>query len=110
MMEARLDKVQEMFGRMRNDGLDTSAPLQWGYFFVNKSSDILDELAAQLKEFDYRKESLHQSEDGTWVLQLSKIETHTPESLHARNEKFNSLVKDWDIDLYDGWDVGRVPA
>ena len=29
-MEARLETVQEMFQRMQSDGLDTSAPLQWG--------------------------------------------------------------------------------
>src|SRR6267143_554285 len=106
-MEARLDKVQEMFGRMHNNGLDTSAPLQWGYFFVNESPGVLEELAVKFEEFGYRQESLHQSDDGAWVLQLTKIETHTAESLHARNEKFNALVGDWGIDLSDGWDVGR---
>lgn len=106
-MEARLDTVQEMFQRMQSDGLDTSAPLQWGYFFVNDSPAVLEELAAKFEEFGYRKESLHQADDGDWVLQLSKVETHTPESLHARNGKFNALVADWGIDLYDGWDVGR---
>jgi Regulator of ribonuclease activity B len=109
-MDARLDTVQEMFSRMHGDGLDTSAPLQWGYFFVNDAPALLEELAVQFEEFGYRKESLHQSDDGAWVLQLSKVETHTAESLHARNEKFNALVDDWGIDLYDGWDVGRPSA
>ena len=109
-MDARLDTVQEMFSRMHGDGLDTSTPLQWGYFFVNSAPALLEELAVQFEEFGYRKESLHQSDDGAWVLQLSKVETHTAESLHARNEKFNALVDDWGIDLYDGWDVGRPSA
>jgi hypothetical protein len=109
-MDARLDTVQEMFERMRGDGLDTAAPLQWGYFFVNESPSVLEELGVKFEEFGYRNESLHQSDDGAWVLQLSKIETHTAESLHARNEKFNALVDDWGIDLYDGWDAGRPSA
>jgi hypothetical protein len=58
-MDARLDTVQEMFERMQGDGLDTSAPLQWGYFFANESPGVLEELALQFEEFGYRKASLH---------------------------------------------------
>jgi hypothetical protein len=109
-MDARLDTVQEMFSRMHGDGLDTSTPLQWGYFFANNAPALLEELVVKFKEFGYRKKALQQSDDGGWVLHLSKVETHTDESLHARNEKFNALVDDWGIDLYDGWDVDRPSA
>jgi len=61
-----------------------------------------------LEDVGYHFEELHETEDSQWVLQMSKAEIHTPESLHNRNLKFNGLVEEWGIGLYDGWDVGKI--
>jgi hypothetical protein len=104
-MDADLDRTKKMFAKMAADGLDISVPLRWGYFLFNLTPEPLAELSEELREFGYACLSLHQSDDGQWVLQVAKTEIHTAESLHRRNEKFNELVAARNIDLYDGWDV-----
>jgi Regulator of ribonuclease activity B len=107
-MNSDLETAAEVFKRMHGDGWDTSSPLKWGYFFFHSSRDPLLELRKALEDVDYHFEELHETDDSEWVLQMSKAEVHTPESLHKRNLKFNELVEQWGIDLYDGWDVGKI--
>lgn len=107
-MKCELATVTAMFEQMHADGVDTSSRLKWGYFFFHSSVAQLVELRTALEKVDYQFEELHETEESEWVLQMSKAEVHTPESLHKRNLKFNDLVTQWDIDLYDGWDVGRI--
>jgi hypothetical protein len=108
-MDPNLDRTKEMFARMASEGLDVSVPLQWGYFLFHSVPEPLAELSLEMQQFGYSYESLHQTDDGEWVLQLAKTEIHTPESLHRRNVKFNELAESRGIDLYDGWDVS-VPG
>lgn len=105
-MNADLDQNIEMFERMAATGWDTMQPLRWGYFFMDSSEAPLSAIERILDGEGYRLESVHQAEDGTWVLQMSKVETLTPETLHARNVEFNQLAKSCGAELYDGWDVG----
>jgi hypothetical protein len=53
-------------------------------------------------------ESLHEADDKSWVLQVSKSEVLDPEKLHKRNISFNQLAEYCEVELYDGWDVGKV--
>jgi hypothetical protein len=104
-MEADLERTKEMFAKMVSEGLDVSLPLRWGYFFFHSVPEPLGELSQEMQQFGYSCGSLHETDDGQWVLQLCKTEVHTPESLHRRNGKFNELAASREIDLYDGWDV-----
>ena len=63
---------------------------------------------AELSEYGYSVQELHQSDDGMWVLQISKTEILHLEKLHRRNIAFNELADYCNVSLYDGWDVGRV--
>jgi len=83
--------------------------LQWGYFLFHDTPEPLESLSEEMREFGYSAVSLHQADDGQWVLQLAKTEIHTPETLHRRNMKFNELAAMRGITLYDGWDVS-VPG
>ena len=108
-MEADLERLREMFAIMEADGLDVSIPLRWGHFVFHSLPEPLAQLAPEMEQVGYSCESLHEDDDGQWVLQLSKTEIHSAESLHRRNLKFNDLVASRGLDLYDGWDVS-VPG
>ena len=108
-MDADLDRTKEMFASMTADGLDLSVPLRWGYFLFHAVPEPLAELSRDMAKLGYSYVSLHETEDGEWVLQLAKMEIHTADSLHRRNIKFNELADQRGIDLYDGWDVA-VPG
>jgi hypothetical protein len=52
---------------------------------------------------------LYQTDDAIgWMLWVSKIENHTPNSLQQRNIEFNKLVDLYGVDFYDGWDVEKI--
>ncbi len=105
-MISKLDSIREIFAKMAVDGWNAAEPLKYGYFFFNSSRPPLEAAEQWLSDKGYGAESCHQTDDG-WVLQLSKVEVHSPETLHKRNQAMNELAEHFGIDLYDGWDVGK---
>lgn len=93
---------------------DMKGELLWGYFFTDAEKAPLEPLRDELVASGYRFVRLdHAEEDGAdspalWMLHVEKVEKHTAESLHARNQEFYGLVKRLGVDEYDGMDVGPV--
>lgn len=107
-MNALLQTVEEMFRKMKSSGWDTNAALKWGFFFFDKDRDKLLDIFSELEDSSYTIEELYQADGGDWVLQVSRVDTLTPEKLHRRNIAFNALAAHCDVELYDGWDVGKI--
>jgi hypothetical protein len=107
-MQCSLESVLALFATMTADGWDTAAPLTWAFFFVDARKGPLLKVSGVLKDHRYTAEPLYQSEDGAWVLQVTKTEALTAEILHRRNQAFNDLAKHCGCELYDGWDVGKA--
>lgn len=107
-MKCNIDNLIMIFQKMENDGININGELKWGYFFFNKDKDKLFMAFEEIEERGYILESLHENNEGEWIMQLSKIEIHSPTSLNKRNEAMNKLAVYFDIDLYDGWDVEKV--
>jgi hypothetical protein len=105
-MESNLEKIKSMFDKIQENGWDIMHPLKWGFFFVSREEEKLKQVYEELKNHGYILESIHQPDNITWVLQVSKIETLVPEKLHRRNISFNDLASIYDSE-YDGWDVGK---
>ncbi len=94
-----------MFEKMAASGLNTTQPLKWGYFFLDTSRRALAHFADTLGRTGYHREELRRADRATWLLQLSRTEVHTPDSLHERNLKLNAIAHANGVQLYDGWDV-----
>lgn len=106
-METNLENVKVIFEKMMCEGWNTSSPLKWGYFFFDKRKKKLKSAYDEIKNSGYTLESIFKSDDGYWIMQITKTEIHSPESLNARNEAMNRLADYFEIKLYDGWDVGE---
>ncbi|MCP5259880.1 MAG: ribonuclease E inhibitor RraB [Burkholderiaceae bacterium] len=51
--------------------------------------------------------SVYPADDkGTFFLHVEKIEHHTPESLNHRNREFYELANQFQLESYDGMDIG----
>jgi hypothetical protein len=100
----------EMFGNMRaKTKWNIDGDLLWGYFFFDRRQEKLRLLGQELQKSGYRLVNLYPSDDrSTYVLHVEKIEHHTPQTLHARNQEFYRLAEQNGIDSYDGMDVGPV--
>lgn len=88
--------------------------LLWSYFFLDESEKKLQEFGVKLEqlgyEFDciFKAEKINQEDDIEYYLQVSKIEHHTIDSLNNLNRLFYKLVKENNINYYDGFDVGNI--
>jgi hypothetical protein len=105
-MNADLDTILGTFERMRAGGIDLSAPLRWGFYFVDPKPEPLERVFAELEEYGYEIEALAQLENDTgWMLHVCKTEVLAPDKLHRRNVSFNELAVHCEAALYDGWEV-----
>ena len=86
----------------------------WGYFFTHGSPEKLKELKDFLVIKDYKYVDLYMSEKDKenepdlWWLHVEREEVHTPKSLIEINQKHKSIAKDFNLQSYDGWDVGPI--
>jgi hypothetical protein len=105
-----LQALEEMFGNMRaKTKWNIDGDLLWGYFFFDRHQGKLRLLGQELQKSGYRLVNLYPSDDrSTYVLHVEKIEHHTPQTLHARNQEFYRLAEQNGIDSYDGMDVGPI--
>ena len=110
------DLVRGMFERMRKEGVNTEAPLLWGYFFFDTDRDRLHNAGLLLARRGYVVVSVHRDErdeDGgpqTHTLHVERVETHSVESLLARNAELDGFARECGLLSYDGMDVEEVPG
>ena len=100
------ENIINIFAKMASDGWNTDKPLKWGFFFFSQDEENLKLIFSELSDYGYDIESLHQIEDGNWVLQVSKTEILKSDKLHRRNIAFNELAEAYNS-IYDGWDVEK---
>lgn len=111
-----LDSLEQMFDNIQaNTDWDMSEPMLWGYFFTDRSEEKLRTVAPLLEEQGYRYvdlfiPELDEGEEEYFFLHVEKEEIHTPQSLHQRNQHFYALAERYELDSYDGMDVGPVQS
>jgi hypothetical protein len=106
------EEMVELFADMKqNAPWDIAKPLLWGYFFADPTKSKLESAAALLMAKGYKTVGIYDSKPeadtpALWWLHVEKIEKHTVDTLHARNQEFYKFVEEQQIEAYDGMDVG----
>lgn len=110
---SRREILERAFCQMKEEsGWDMSRDMLWGFFFTNDQREPLGLAAIELSQLGYRvvdtyvsdKDDL--SEPDLWWLHVERIETHSVDSLHMRNDELTAFAKTAGLESYDGWDVG----
>jgi len=104
-------QLVEMFEGMRAQApWDVDSDLLWGYFFTGDDHAALDRLSKRLVSLNYHLVKLRpdDDQDGYW-LHVERIETHSPDSLHERNQQLYRMADEYSVN-YDGMDVGAAPG
>jgi len=110
-----LEQLEEMFGNIKaNTDWNVDGPLLWGYFFTDESEEKLKKVIPILEAQGYRfvdlsVPDLDKGQDEYFLLHVEKEETHSPSSLHERNQQLYSFVNLHNLGGYDGMDVGPIP-
>jgi hypothetical protein len=100
-------QLVEMFESMRAEApWDVDSDLLWGYFFNGDSKPPLERLAQELVRAGYRLVGIRRDKQRPhYWLHVEKVETHSPDTLDARNQEFYQLADSYGV-TYDGMDVG----
>lgn len=103
-------RLDEMFAQIRsNTDWDVDAEMLWGYFFTNEDRKALQTVADLLAVDGYRIVEIRPDEQNDYFwLHVEKVETHSSETLHERNQTFYRLADKYGLRSYDGMDVGPV--
>lgn len=105
------DSTRERFrrGEMR---FSIDEVCRWSYFFVDPERSKLKPVADRLDGLGYEvKGFLDPSENDdnpVYFLRADRIERHTVDSLLARNEQLHEIARRFEVEDYDGMDVGAV--
>jgi hypothetical protein len=91
---------------------DIDHECRWSFFFTDPDRDKLTVAGRYLETIGYDVRGfLDPSPDDhkkLIFLRFDMIETHTPESLFERNTFLYALAERFELDSYDGMDVGAV--
>ena len=103
-----LEKIQEMYKSMHNNGVDTDKDMLYGYFFTNSEPNKLEKVSEYLKTEGFKYVDIYPDDTGEYWLHIERIETHNANSLFNLNTKLYKVAKQFKITSYDGFDVGNI--
>ena len=85
---------------------------RWSYFFVDADLKKFGRVSDHLERLGYEivgtLDPGPTDENPVYYLRVDKVERHTPQSLHELNQQLYSVAKQFDVQDYDGMDVGAV--
>ncbi len=99
--------INSIFDKMELQGVDTQKPLLYGYFFFDMDKSKLQILKDELLKDNYRIVRLEKTKKQNFILHVEKVEIHSRASLLERENQLDKLSKKFQIENYDGWDVGN---
>lgn len=110
-MITKEDMVGLFADMKQNAPWDIAKPLLWGYFFANADKARLEAAAAALQAKGYQFVGIYDSKPeagnpALWWLHIEKVEKHTVDTLHVRNQEFYKFAEEHQLESYDGMDVG----
>lgn len=106
--EIPLEQVEAFFENMKAKGVNTDTTMLYGYFFTNETKAPLERAAKELKDKGFQFVEIHQSDDKIYWLQIQRKEIHNGQSLYSLNKELYKLANSYNLQSYDGYDVGNV--
>ncbi|MGB0893606.1 MAG: ribonuclease E inhibitor RraB [Parashewanella sp.] len=111
-LEAFFQETRD-FTSQAEANFDIDQICRWSYFFGDSSEKKLTALGSHLESEGYEPigfiEAEADDENPELIfLRVDMEEKHTVESLDERNHQFFTLVKEFEIECYEGMDVGPI--
>jgi hypothetical protein len=104
------DQLVEMFANIKEKTKwDMDGKMVWGYFFTNATREPLVAASKDLEKQGFRVVQVYQTEERKeWWLHVEKVESHSVDSLHSRNQELYKFADEKKLGSYDGMDVGPI--
>ena len=119
MSEISLDVLKAFFEETRDftsqheANFDIDKVCRWSFFFGGSSEQKLTALGSHLESEGYEPIGFIEADEeddnpDLIYLRVDMEELHTVDTLHKRNQTLFALVKEFDVEAYEGMDVGPV--
>lgn len=106
--EIPLKQVEDFYTNMKEKGVNTDTTMLYGYFFTNETKKPLEAAAEELKKKNFQFVEIHQSDDMVYWLHVERKEKHNSTSLYSLNKELYDLASRYNLQSYDGYDVGNA--
>ncbi|MBC7798648.1 MAG: ribonuclease E inhibitor RraB [Pyrinomonadaceae bacterium] len=113
--ESQIQGIKEIFDEASANGFPLTEEQLYSYYFVDKNEEKLEKLGENLEGQGYDFIGVFDLNDeengeptGDILLHVDKVETHTIESLAKRNVELSKLALQFEVEDYDGWEVGSL--
>jgi len=92
---------------------DIDQVCRWSFLFIDPDREKLTRAGRFVEQQGYKvvgflEPSPGDDDQDTIYLRFDRVECHTPDSLLARNAELYKIAADFDLEDYDGMDVGAV--
>jgi hypothetical protein len=106
--EIPLKEVEDFYNNMKQKGVNTDTTMLYGYFFTNETKKTLESAVKELKKRNFQFVEIFQTDDQIYWLHVERKEKHNSTTLYALNEKLYDLASRYNLQSYDGYDVGNA--
>jgi hypothetical protein len=106
--EIPLKEVEDFYINMKEKGVNTDTIMLYGYFFTNETKKPLESAAEELKKKNFRFVEIYQTDDQIYWLHVERKEKHNSTTLYALNAELYDLASRYNLQSYDGYDVGNA--
>lgn len=106
--EIPLKHVEDFYTNLKEKGVNTDTIMLYGYFFTNETKKPLEAAAEELKKKNFQFVEIYQSDDNIYWLQVERKEKHNSNSLYNLNKELYALACKYNLESYDGYEVGNV--
>ncbi|MCZ7644148.1 MAG: ribonuclease E inhibitor RraB [Planctomycetota bacterium] len=98
------EQIDELYARMKADGLDVDGKLRWSFFFTAKDREKLEKAGQKLAAQGYEVANVFKDEtfDFYW-LHVENVMALTPAALDRLNVEFYRLAQQWGLQGYEGF-------
>jgi hypothetical protein len=111
------EMLQKMFASIyEKTDWNLADDMLWGYFFTHHEPTALENARDLLVAQGYNFVNIYQLDvedpeaPRPWWLHVEKEETHTPQTLDARNDELYLFAHEQGLDCYDGMDIGPIQS
>lgn len=111
-VETSLPELQQTFEEIdAQTDWELQSPLIWGYYFYDHDKKRLSVLRDVLKEEGFEVYELRNSasDASQYLLYVYESKVHTPESLLSQYNHILMLAHTYEVEVFDGWEVGETP-
>ncbi len=103
-----IEKIEEMYSNMHNNGVDTDIKMLYGYFFTNSEPEKLKKVSEELKKDRFEYVDIYPDETNQYWLHMERIEIHNAKTLFELNKALYAIADKYGITSYDGFDLGNA--